>query len=323
MDIRTREKIALIVFAVLLVLLVVVLTGYFTTGRSWSVAASFVDDAAGRMDGYSTIVYSGVVEPEDEESDLPARSAARDGEAAPDRTQDGATSSDDQAEGSSSAHADGDELSSSDDFSENSAVDAAEEADAESADGSKSGSAQEPIKLSVPKTTDDEVSGKPTVADSIGLGILSLLPRPEEVIESGVFVSDVRNLYERKGAKVVSVDIHDIENDGSPQVVYAGKKKVGIYSVSVYATRSLIARYLDYFEEQDVDVVVCVTQREDYLATLDGTDVVIVTSNREGVPVNGKTRNGTLIVQSPDIGQVGAILLTSNNVPTAKVISAL
>ena len=62
MDKRIREKITLFVFAFLVVFAAVVLIGYFTTGRSWSVAASFVDDRVGRMDGYTVIGYAGVVD---------------------------------------------------------------------------------------------------------------------------------------------------------------------------------------------------------------------------------------------------------------------
>lgn len=64
MDKASREKIALIVFALLVVLAGVVLTGYFSTARTWNVAASFVDDTVGRMDGYTVLVYSGTTDPD-------------------------------------------------------------------------------------------------------------------------------------------------------------------------------------------------------------------------------------------------------------------
>ena len=56
---RTREKVALLVFALLVVLGGSVLLRYFETGRSWNVAASVVDDAFGQMKGYTAIVYDG------------------------------------------------------------------------------------------------------------------------------------------------------------------------------------------------------------------------------------------------------------------------
>ncbi|MCI8469526.1 MAG: hypothetical protein HFJ75_08605 [Eggerthellaceae bacterium] len=69
MDKASREKIALVVFVLLVVLAGAALIGYFNTGRTWNVAASFVDDTVGRMDGYTVLVYAGTVDPEDEAQD--------------------------------------------------------------------------------------------------------------------------------------------------------------------------------------------------------------------------------------------------------------
>ena len=62
---RTREKVALLVFALLVILGGSVLLRYFETGRSWNVAASVVDDAFGQMQGYTAIVYDGTYDPLD------------------------------------------------------------------------------------------------------------------------------------------------------------------------------------------------------------------------------------------------------------------
>lgn len=62
---RTREKVALLVFALLVILGGAVLMRYFETGRSWNVAASAVDDVFGQMQGYTTIVYDGTYDPLD------------------------------------------------------------------------------------------------------------------------------------------------------------------------------------------------------------------------------------------------------------------
>ena len=54
---RTREKLALVVFLLLAFGVAAVLLGYFSTGRTWNVAASVVDDTVGRMEGYTALVY--------------------------------------------------------------------------------------------------------------------------------------------------------------------------------------------------------------------------------------------------------------------------
>ena len=60
---RSREKIALLVFVALVVFGGCCLLGYIVAGHSWNVAASSLDDTFGSMDGYTTIVYAGTVEP--------------------------------------------------------------------------------------------------------------------------------------------------------------------------------------------------------------------------------------------------------------------
>lgn len=59
----TRERLALLIFVALLAFAAAVLLSYFSTGRSWNVAATYVDDAAGSMEDYTALVYAGVVEP--------------------------------------------------------------------------------------------------------------------------------------------------------------------------------------------------------------------------------------------------------------------
>ena len=56
---RTREKVALLVFALLVVLGGSVLLRYFETGRTFNVAATGVDDVFGQMQGYTAIVFDG------------------------------------------------------------------------------------------------------------------------------------------------------------------------------------------------------------------------------------------------------------------------
>jgi len=64
MSVKSREKIALFVFLVLIVLSLFGLGWYLVAGHSWNVAASNLDDTFGSMDGYTAIVYPGTaVEP--------------------------------------------------------------------------------------------------------------------------------------------------------------------------------------------------------------------------------------------------------------------
>lgn len=52
-----REKIALIILVILVAIAGFAIITYFAVGRSWSVAATLMDDAVGRMSGYTALIY--------------------------------------------------------------------------------------------------------------------------------------------------------------------------------------------------------------------------------------------------------------------------
>ena len=280
MEKRTREKIALVVFGLLVVFAGAVLIGYFATGRSWNVAASFVDDTVGNMDGYLAIVYPGVV-PEDE----PADAKTADGEAGG------------SAEGADTAGG---------------------EADADSADDVGDGVAVRDAAAGVDGSADVSAGGL-----SIGLDILSLLSQSNAGVDKAVFVSDVRDLYERKGADVLTLDPANLDRYLDPQVLTIGDRRVGVFAVQVYASHVRLDEVRSFFEEQGVDVVVCLTPRADYLSSMTGIDDVIVTSDFESISTEGEFRGGTFVIASPAEGQVGVVLVTSSNVSSARVVDGL
>lgn len=81
----SREKIALAVFALLVVLSLVGLGWYILVGHSWNVAASTIDDTMGEMEGYTAILYKGTLEQDeaDEGSASSRKDALSDKEAEP------------------------------------------------------------------------------------------------------------------------------------------------------------------------------------------------------------------------------------------------
>lgn len=241
MEKRTREKLALVVFALLVVLAAVVLTSYLFTGRGWNVAASAVDDTVGQMRGYTALVYAGSapVEPE-------------------------------------------------------------------------GGLVREEAPIAV-----DE----PDVADSVGLGILELLPAlPGEY--DGVYVSDARDLYEQKEAAVISLDVARPERYAMPCVLTGGGKRIGVFSVSSYVTRARLVQYREYFEGLDADAVVVIAPRAVLLADLEGIAVVIATNDEEA-SLHGRYQGDTLVVGAAPIDTVGVVLFSPTYVPSAKVVDVL
>ncbi len=59
----SRERIALVVFAAVVVLITAGIAFYLFIGHSWNYAATRIDDAAGEMEGYRVIAFEGTAIP--------------------------------------------------------------------------------------------------------------------------------------------------------------------------------------------------------------------------------------------------------------------
>lgn len=302
-----REKIALVVFAVLIVVSGIVLIGYFSTGRSWTIAATFVDDTVGEMDGYSVILFNGVLDP--------TTSKDEDG-SHPDTVEDGADPAVDDASGSSDKAPDSV-------YGVDSGADAFLE--------TKDGLIQDD---SVLHGTDSSTSADSSIAfenslldpaHSVGLRILSMYPRAINATYDGVFVSDVSDLYARKGANVLSLNLTDPDHYEPPIVYYSGQKKIGVFSIDGYRDPVAMEEADRYMQEKGADVVVCITPRLALISDYDAIDVVILTTPLEDQSELSRSKVGgnTFVVQAPEKGDVGLVILSSNDIPSSRVIEVL
>lgn len=238
---QVREKIALLVFAVLVVLGGCVLASYLYTGRTWTQAATLVDDTLGNMQGYTGIVFNGVVPPEPED---------------------------------------------------------------------------DPALSSEPSSTGG------TVAEMVRLTALPLVERAESGRFDGVFLSDVREIYEQKGAKVITLDVRDLAGHAEPVVYRAGDKRIGVFSATSFLRAAEVEHAVSTLKEQGADSIVCLAPREALLATSKGIDILLLTEDAATNDV--RTAEGTTtVVQSPTTGEVGVILLSTNNVALVREIDSL
>lgn len=71
MQSSSREKIAVVLFVAILGLVVVGLCAYLVVGHKWNTAATTIDDAAGDMAGYTTILFEGTSAPDYQDVDAP------------------------------------------------------------------------------------------------------------------------------------------------------------------------------------------------------------------------------------------------------------
>ncbi len=241
-----RERIALVIFFVLVLGGAMLAFSYFSTGRGWSVAATAVDDSVGQLDGYTAVVYSGVA-PAD-----------------PDQT---------------SAEAD---------------------------------------------LIRDQEQIDPESEEDLGLSLLSLASEVSAADAGRIFVSDVRDLYETRGASVLSLDVSDqASRYAVPQVFTVNGKKIGVFSITERLTPAQLEEIIDGLREEGAQSVICIAPRPALISSYDGLDVVLITQAPHEYSITNEPEDGTVIAHSPEKGSVGIILLSSNNVPSAKSVSSL
>lgn len=384
MSTRTREKQALGVFAVLIVLSLLGLGWYLVAGHSWNVAASTIDEKVGQMDGYVALVYSGTVLPEPEEVVSASSSKKADGESAAGQSEssssrsvfDSLTSNSKKSASSSSTMGDmrsdeasgftsdvagiaapvvsGDEDSAGRSASAaagastpssltgevESYADASQDSSAEDANADKRVAASSDDG-STPSAEGDSAADGASVADNTSAadddsaaavsGSMSD-DASSDMASSGrkalvspkanpVEPESVRDSYLEKGAQVLVLDTKhpSVYEDG--MIVKRGSKRIGVFSVDVPLSEEAAQERLDYFKEAKVDVVVCIASVRSYVRNATGIDVVVTL--QDDVSTMGTNANGTFYVNAPSIDSVGAVLLSPNNVVSAKVVDSL
>lgn len=254
MEGRRRNQVALAVFLALVIAGGIALVGYFFTGRSWSVAATIVDDQVGTMEDYAVVAFSGSASPSPSEAAKPA------GEVDVEKT------------------------------------------------------------MSDPYSTSSAPSG-----DDLIERIKSIYQRAEarqEAGSDGVYVSDVRDLYELKGASVLTLNTTDLDYYAKPLVFHTAERTFGVFSVSAYTSRAKTAEIVKGLRDDGAQSIICVAARSALLSTYAGIDVVIFTEESEAA-ISEIDTGETLAVCTPATGSVGVVLFSSNNIPSFKTIEEL
>lgn len=262
----------LVALLLLVVLIGVCSCAYMNTAKTWTAAASHVDDAIGSMDGYAVILYPGTTQPEPEASYVPKA----DGGLFP-----------------SSADEDEDEAAASA---------AADEAEAASA-------------------SEESLSEGEAKAKSFAERFLPLISDATEEEPEPLFVSDVRTDYLEKEASVLTIDALNAGRYAEPSVFMLEGKRVGVFSVNEPISQARLNVFKEFFAQKEADVVVCLTPLGSHLASFEGIDIVVVTTAAENAySTIGLERDGAFVVRAPELGSVGVIFITSNNVVSSKVI---
>lgn len=324
MSSETREKQALVVFVLLILLGMSGLVWYLFAGHSWNVAASNIDDSVGRMEGYTAILYAGTTPAETSSAKKSSSKLSNAYEVdSQNPTSDASTrkgsqsSADDPEKGGESAGSDSVEATQGDSArtESNQEVSDGDRLQAESRGSIGSSEKDEDTSFSdaMPSSSassaqalDDAASQKSSSSSS------------RQALEPDA----VRESYEEKGAGVLVLDLGQPEIYSEGTIVKRGKRRIGVISISRPLNEVLAKRMLAPFHEAKVDMMVCIAPEKSYLAGISGFDVVVCTSD-ESLSVIGETSNGSFFVNAPSLGSVGATLVSPSNVVSAKVIDSL
>lgn len=183
--------------------------------------------------------------------------------------------------------------------------------------------ADESIDVVSENATSNHETDIPAIADTIGLRILSYYPGIHAEGYSGVYISEVRELYTKKDAAVVTIDPQDVLEQPKPRIIRASDKRIGIFGADTYLTKPVLSKIIASLQEEGAEIIVCVTKRMALLADLGGINVVLLTEDSETYSTTGTRIVDTLVVQAPKTGEAGVLFFSNNNVASARSIDML
>ena len=359
----TREKQALGVFLLLIVLSTFGIAWYMVAGHSWNVAASSIDEKVGQMEGYTSIVYTGTLpvqadaktldsqngsdaQLEDGVGSADAAEKADEGASGSGSTSASPTSSDAAASASSSG---GSVASSSAD--ENASVSGGSSSTGSSNPSSKSssskaasGQTKSSDSIAV-QTHNDEASGLTSDVGSVAAPVPDTSEQDDsESDRTSDNVTVLKAATVRGGMDVAK------SQPVAPEQVQANYEEKGATVLvldtadpSQYSDGVILKRGSKRIGVFSVDVPLSEKAAEarvkyfrdckvDLVVCISSVRTyvrnlqgadIVITLQDEEVSTMGGNSNGSFFVNAPHVDSVGAILVSPSNVVSAKVIESL
>lgn len=359
----TREKQALGVFLLLIVLSTFGIAWYMVAGHSWNVAASSIDEKVGQMEGYTSIVYAGTLPVQADAKTLDSQNGSdaqlEDGVGSADaaeKADEGAsgsgstsalpTSSDAAASASSSG---GSVASSSAD--ENASVSGGSSSTGSSNPSSKSssskaasGQTKSSDSIAV-QTHNDEASGLTSDVGSVAAPVPDTSEQDDSESDRTSDNATVLKAATVRGGMDVAKS-----QPVAPEQVQANYEEKGATVLvldtadpSQYSDGVILKRGSKRIGVFSVDVPLSEKAAEarvkyfrdckvDLVVCISSVRTyvrnlqgadIVITLQDEEVSTMGGNSNGSFFVNAPHVDSVGAILVSPSNVVSAKVIESL
>ncbi len=176
----------------------------------------------------------------------------------------------------------------------------------------------------VPSSAHESDSTESDKETGLGLRLLTLAAEVDGADEGRVYVSDVRELYETRGAGVLTLDLsQNAERYRTPIIFTVNGKRIGVFSVKERLPEKEFRSIVSDLREGGAESVLCITPRPALVSDYEGVDVVLVMQADHEYVIQNEPDDGTVIARSPEVGNVGVILLSSNNVPSVKAVESL
>lgn len=359
----TREKQALGVFLLLIVLSTFGIAWYMVAGHSWNVAASSIDEKVGQMEGYTSIVYAGTLpvqadaktldsqngsdaQLEDGVGSADAAEKADEGASGSGSTSASPTSSDAAASASSSG---GSVASSSAD--ENASVSGGSSSTGSNNPSSKSssskaasGQTKSSDSIAV-QTHNDEASGLTSDVGSVAAPVPDTSEQDDSESDRTSDNATVLKAATVRGGMDVAKS-----QPVAPEQVQANYEEKGATVLvldtadpSQYSDGVILKRGSKRIGVFSVDVPLSEKAAEarvkyfrdckvDLVVCISSVRTyvrnlqgadIVITLQDEEVSTMGGNSNGSFFVNAPHVDSVGAILVSPSNVVSAKVIESL
>lgn len=250
-----RERIALGVFACLLLAGAIVLFSYITAGHGLNVAATTIDDATGDMSGYGVILFEGTVRPDsdaEEEGGVQGVLSGIFGSGEEDVEAPEPLAG--KSAGSSGVASAG-EASAGGSSSEASVLDAADGSDgmSDTEDAGEAANAREGTREPLPEDDSTKAApeaGKASDADGLSASGASASEGSSQASSTAnsasrsassraktpnatpITLDDAQEEYREKGASVISIDSGDLGSYVAGRIVMQGGRSYGIFSLT-------------------------------------------------------------------------------------------
>lgn len=359
----TREKQALGVFLILIVLSTFGIAWYMVAGHSWNVAASSIDEKVGQMEGYTSIVYAGTLPVQADAKTLDSQngSDAQLEEGA--GSADTAGKADEGVSGSGSASASStssDAAASASSSGGNGASSSADENASVSGGSSSTGSSNPSSKSSSSKaasgqtnssdsiavqTHNDEASGLTSDVGSVAAPVPDTTEQDDSESDRTSDNATVLKAATVRGGMDVAKS-----QPVAPEQVQANYEEKGATVLvldtadpSQYSDGVILKRGSKRIGVFSVDVPLSEKAAEarvkyfrdckvDLVVCISSVRTyvrnlqgadIVITLQDEEVSTMGGNSNGSFFVNAPHVDSVGAILVSPSNVVSAKVIESL